>query len=296
MASVRKVLLMGGGGGVVGSGILAELAGRFDLTSYHRHAIADEQGRVRFVPGDVEEVARFPELVRGHDAIVNVVWYRAPGPDRRFVRTVAALEKLVEAAKAAGVRRFVQLSLPPAPPGLEATTPYLRRKREFEARLVRSGLEVTLLQPSAIFARDDRLVAVMLALLRKHRHFPYWGDGSYHLSPIWNRDVGWLVGEALEGRLGGTVLAGGPERMTYATLLDLLERTVGRKAQRVHVSVPTARLAIRLFNAVGWHVLYTYEFDWLVSDTLGLPPAPHAGRTLTSLAEYLAGRRGAPSG
>jgi uncharacterized protein YbjT (DUF2867 family) len=287
VSATRRVLLMGGGGGVVGSGVLGELAGRFAITSYHRSPVPAEQGRVRFVPGDLQETSRFPDLVKGVGAIVNVVWYREPGPDRLFVRTAAALDALVQTAQNAGVQRFVQISLPPAPEALETRTPYLKRKREFESRLVRSGLEVTLVQPDAIFARHDRLVTVMMDLLRRHQHFPFWGDGSFHVAPIWHRDVGWLVGEALEGRLRGTVLAGGPERMTYAGLLDLLQEAVGRRAKLVHVSVPTARTVIRLFNAGGWHVLYTYEFDWLVSNMLGLPPAPHEGRELKRLADFL---------
>lgn len=278
---------MGGGGGVVGRGVVEELAPRYAIRSFHRNSVASEQGKVEFVPGDVEDTARFPDLLKGIDAIVNLVWYREPGPDRKFARTAAALSQLVSAAKAAGVERFVQISLPPAPPRLEERTPYLKRKREFESNLVRSGLATNLLQPSAIFAPGDRLIAVMLDLLRRYRHFPLWGDGSYHLSPVWNRDVGALVGEALEGRLPPVVAFGGPQRITYLELLDLLQKHLGVQRKLVRVSPGFGRTAVRLFNAVGWHVLYTYEYDWLISDMLGLPPAPRAARDLLPLSEFL---------
>ena len=288
MTGVRRILLLGGGTGVVGRGIVGELADRYTITSYHRNPAAGEGAQVRFVQGDLSDVERLRPLLRGQQAVVNVVWYRAPGPDRLFAATVRGLQAVTRVCREEGVGRFVQISLPPAPPALERAVPYLRRKREFEAGLLSSGLDVVLIQPSAIFAPGDRLIGAMLRLLGRHGRFPYWGDGGFHLSPIWNRDVGWLVGEALEGRLRGTILAGGPERITYAELLERLQRTLGRRSKLLRVSVPTARRVVQLFNAVGWHVLYTYEFDWLVSDMLGLPPAPHEGRQMRTLSDFLA--------
>ncbi|MDE1836413.1 MAG: NAD(P)H-binding protein [Euryarchaeota archaeon] len=283
----HKVLLMGGGAGVVGSGVLAEIAGRYEIRSYHRTPAPSERGKVEFVSGDVGEVGRFPELVRGVDSIVNVVWYRQPGPDRLFARTEASLRALVSAAQAAGVERFVQISLPPATSRLESRTPYLYHKRAFEKEMGASGLKVTLLQPSAIFAPQDRLIHVMLDLMQRHRRFPLFGDGGYHLSPIWHQDVGWLVGEALEDRLSGTVLAGGPQRYTYLELLELLQRYVPQRVKLVRVSLPTGRLAVQFFNALGWHVLYTYEYDWLVSDLLGFAAPSHPGREFRTLESFL---------
>jgi uncharacterized protein YbjT (DUF2867 family) len=280
---------MGGGGGVVGRGIVEELSSRYSIRSYHRTPTPSEKGKVEFVPGDLHDVERFPRLLEGVDAVVNVVWYREPGPDRLFVRTVRSLGALVEAARRANVSRWVQVSLPPAPPDLEERTPYLKRRREFETALVQSGIPTNLLQPSAVFAAGDRLIGVMLDLLRRHRHFPMFGDGGYHLSPVSNRDVGALVGEALEGRLPPVQLVGGPERMTYAELLELLQVHLGVKRRLVRVSPGLGRFTIQLFNAVGWHPLYTYEYDWLLSDLLGLPPAPRPGRDLIRLGDFLRG-------
>ena len=278
---------MGGGGGVVGSGVLEELAGRYAIRSYHRTPIKEERGKVEFVPGDLHQTERFPELVKGVDAVVNLVWYRQPGPDRLYARTAKDLLALLEASRAGGVHQFVQVSLPPAPPELEARTPYLRRRREFESALQDSGLKVTLIQPSAIFAHRDRLVHVMLELMRRYGRFPLFGEGDYHISPIWHRDVGWLVGEALDDRLKGTVLAGGPERFTYLELLELLQRSLGRRVRWVKVSRTTGRWAVRFFNSVGWHVLFTYEYDWLLSDMLGFSSPPHPGREFQRLEPFL---------
>lgn len=279
------ILLVGGGTGVVGSGIVAELADRYRILSAHRHPDPQESPKVTFVPFDILAGPPTPSQFQGVDAVVNVVWYREPGPDARFARLSEALGAMAEVASKAGVRRFVQLSLPPAPERLETRVPYLRRKREFESRLQKQSFDVTLLQPSAIVAPHDRLIQVMLRLMRRYRHFPMWGDGGYHVSPIHTRDVGWLVGEALEGRLPRVLRVGGPVRYTYRELVDLIGRAAGRPPKLVHVSPSLGRAVVQMMNAVGNHALYTYELDWLLSDMLGLPP--HGGRELTRLETVL---------
>ncbi|EQD54197.1 NAD-dependent epimerase/dehydratase [mine drainage metagenome] len=295
MAGPKRVLLLGGGGGVVGSGVLEELLREYSVVSYHRTPLAGESGRVTFVPGDLRELPERPELFRQLHAVVNVVWYREPGPDRRFAPAAEALHRVLQRCVEEGVERFVQISLPPGPPALEARLPYFTRRRPFEAALLASGLKVNLLQPSAVFAPQDRLVQVMLGLLRRHRYFPLFGNGEYHLSPIWHRDLGLLVVEALSGRLPPVTLAGGPERMTYRELLGLLSRAVGRDLRLVRVSPRAGRWAVRGFNALGWHVLYTYEYDWLLSDTLGFPAPTGLPRPFLHLEEFLRGKGDAPA-
>ncbi len=295
MAVPKRVLLLGGGGGVVGSGVLEELLREYAVVSYHRAPLAGESGRVTFVPGDLRQLPDRPELFRQLYAVVNVVWYREPGPDRRFAPAADALHRVVQRCVEEGVERFVQISLPPGPPALEAKLPYFTRRRPFERALLASGLKATLLQPSAVFAPRDRLIQVMLALLRRHRYFPLFGSGEYHLSPIWHRDLGLLVVEALAGRLPPVMLAGGPERMTYRELLELLSRAVGREPHLIRVSPRVGRWAVQAFNALGWHVLYTYEYDWLLSDTLGFPAPSGLPRPLLRLKEFLRGKGDAPA-
>ena len=290
-----KVLLVGGGGGVVGSGVLEELVGRFPVRSFHRSPLATEQGRVEFVPGDISGPELPPRLLDGVGAVVNLIWYREPGPDARFRAAHEGLRRLLQRCREAGVERFVQISLPPGPERWERTIPYFVRRRDFERELLHSGLTVNLVRPSAVFAPRDRLIAVMLGLMRRHRHFPLFGEGEYHLSPIWHRDVGALVASALEGQLGKDVLAGGPERLRYLELLELLARAAGRTPRWVRVSPRTGRWAIRAMNAVGYHALYLYEYDWLLSDTLGFPPPPGAPRPFLPLERFLRGEGDAPA-
>jgi uncharacterized protein YbjT (DUF2867 family) len=295
MAGSNRVLLVGGGGGVVGSGVLEELLREHSVISYHRSPVASENGRVTFVPGDLRDLPQRPELFRGLRGVVNVVWYREPGPDRRFAPVAEALHGVLRRCVEEGVERFVQISLPPGPPGLESRIPYFTRRRPFESALLTSGLKVNLIQPSAVFAPRDRLIQVMLALLRRHRFFPLFGDGEYHLSPLWHRDLGLLVAEALAGRLPTVTLAGGPERFTYRELLGLLSRAVGRRPHLVRVSPRMGRWAVKGFNALGWHVLYTYEYDWLLSDTLGFPPPAGSFRPFLRLEDFLRGKGDAPA-
>lgn len=290
MAERLRVLLVGGTSGVLGGGIRAELASRHQLVSFHRHPDPGESPGIEFAPGDVTDPSTFPTALRDIDAVVNLVWYRAPGPDSLFRRTVEGLRELARQAARQGIRRWVQISLPPAPPRLERSVPYLFRRRELEAALLTEPMDVVRIQPSAVFAPRDRLVQVMLQLMERHHRFPLWGDGEYHVSPIHTRDVAWLVGEALAGRLPPLTLAGGPDRYTYRQLVEMLFAVAGLPPRWVRLSPGLARRLVQALNAVGYHALYTYELDWLMSDLLGLPEPPHPGRSFARLEDFLRSR------
>jgi uncharacterized protein YbjT (DUF2867 family) len=283
------VLLVGGGTGVLGRGILREIGPRYRLVSFHRRPDPQEQGQVhRYIAGDVtDEQALLPAL-EGVDAIVNVVWYRPPGPDALFQRTAQGILKLARRARERGIRKFVQISLPPAPEFLERRVPYLARRRELERGLQGvPGLDLVRIQPSAVFGPRDRLIQEMRRIIRTYHLLPMWGDGHYHVSPIFADDVGWVVGEALEGRVPPVILVGGPDRFTYRDLSDLLFRCEGRPPRYWKVGPSTGRWLVRILNALGIHSLYTYEYEWLISDMLGLPEPPHPGREFHRLAEFL---------
>jgi uncharacterized protein YbjT (DUF2867 family) len=93
-------------------------------------------------------------VVRGADAVVFAAG-AGPGSGAERKRTVdlGAAVKLVDAARAAGVRRYVMVSSigadDPAAGG-EAMRPYLEAKAEADAALVDSGLDYTIVRPGRL--------------------------------------------------------------------------------------------------------------------------------------------------
>ena len=91
---------------------------------------------------------------RGADAIVFAAGAGpGSGPERKQTVDLGAAVKCVEAAKAAGVARFVIVSSigaqdPDAGP--EAMRPYLRAKADADAAVAASGLDWTVVRPGSL--------------------------------------------------------------------------------------------------------------------------------------------------
>ncbi len=102
---------------------------------------------------DLERDAVDPH-VAGADALVFAAGAGpGSGPERKRTVDFGAAVKLVEAAKAAGVERYVMVSSigaqdPEAGP--ESMRPYLRAKAEADQRVLASGLEWTIVRPGSL--------------------------------------------------------------------------------------------------------------------------------------------------
>jgi uncharacterized protein YbjT (DUF2867 family) len=101
--------------------------------------------------GSVDELA---DLVRGADAVVFAAG-AGPGSGAERKRTVdlGAAVKLVDAARSAGVRRYVIVSSIGADDpsgGSEAMRPYLEAKAEADAAVASSGLDYTIVRPGPL--------------------------------------------------------------------------------------------------------------------------------------------------
>ena len=290
-ADAPRLLLVGGTGGFVGRSLRPLLGRTYRIRSVHRRPIDGESPAVEFRPADVGTTTDWPELLEGVDAVVNLAWYRA-GSRTRFVRLREGLERLIEAASAAGIRRFIQLSVPPAPSHLEASFPYLVEKRRVDGVLARSGLSYRILRPTMLYGPGDVLLSVMRRQVRRYGRFPMFGDGRYHVSPLFVGDLARIVAAELSGADRGTRDLGGPDRLEYRALTDRLFAAEGRQPRYVRLSERGGVRLARLMELVGLDLLYAYEVEWLVSDLLGLPPAEPEGRGLLRVTDYLS--HGAP--
>jgi uncharacterized protein YbjT (DUF2867 family) len=291
MSPVRRgstVLVVGGGGGFVGRALLPELSGPYQVRSLHRHPVAMEaRAGVEWVVGDVARVNDWGPLLRGADAVVNLAWYRW-GNATRFRRLAAGLLQLIDAARRAGIDRFLQVSVPPAPPSLERGLPYLAEKRRVDRALVESGLSYRIFRPTMLFGPGDRLLGVMLRLMHRYPLFPMFGDGRYHVSPLAVTDLARGIRQELPGRSSGIVELGGPERFEYRVLTDRMFALLGKRPRYWHLGPRGSVALAQLVQDLGSTLLYAYEVEWLLSDRLGLAPWPGLAGALSPVEPYLA--------
>jgi uncharacterized protein YbjT (DUF2867 family) len=282
-----RLLVVGGCTGLLGRAVRAEFGADHRLRSVHRHpAEAEASARIEVVASDAASVPDWTPLLEGVDTVLNLAWYRQ-APRRRFVGLADGLLRLIADAEACGVRRFVHLSVPDAPPSLETGLPYLREKRRVDRGLAASGLDYVIVRPTMLFGPGDRLLTVMLRTIRRYGRFPMFGDGGYHISPLAAADLASVL--RVEAERGGrrTVSVGGPRRWVYRDLTDALFRALGRTPRYLRLSPRGSLRVARLLESLGSSLIYAYEVEWLLSDMLGIPAYEGLPRPLAEVAPFL---------
>ena len=267
-----RLLLVGGGGGLVGRAVLAEFGPSWRIRSVHRHPAPGEAGgSIEWVRADAGNIQDWPGLLHDVDLVLNVAWYRA-GSERRFAPLAAGLERLIEAARAAEVPRFIHLSVPPATHSIETTLPYMTFKRQIDRALEKSGLSFAIVRPTMLFGPRDKLLTVMLRTMARYHLFPMFGEGEYHLSPIAVSDLARILRREAQSEENHVVLAGGPTRWRYRALTDEMFARLGLRPRYLRFSPRGSIRLARFLETMGSSLLYAYEVEWLLSDLLGLPP------------------------
>ncbi len=146
-----------------------------------------------------------------------------------------------EAARRAGVRRFVYLS--GAGVGQGRSEPWFCAKDQAEAAIRATGMEYALLRPSWVYGPGDRSLSRLVALCRFLPVVPVIGDGTTPVYPLHVDDLAHAVALAAQ-RDDAQSLAldlGGPERLTMDEVLREIQRSLGRRRPLVHLSVPLVR-------------------------------------------------------
>jgi uncharacterized protein YbjT (DUF2867 family) len=299
----RRLLLVGGGGGLVGRAVLTEFAPEFDIRSLHRHPAREEAGlAVEWVQGDAATVTDWAPMLKDVDLVVNVAWYRT-GFARVFAPLSEGLIRLVAAADAAEIPRFLHISVPDATASIEASLPYMTYKRKVDRAIERSHLSYAIVRPTMLFGPRDKLLTVMLRTMARYHLFPMFGDGEYHLSPIAVRDLARILHREADLDESHNVTAGGPTRWRYRTLTDEMFGRLGLRPRYVHFSPRGAVRLARFLESLGSSLLYAYEVEWLLADLLGLPPYEGLDSPLEPVEPFLSaeatrlrGRKAAASG
>jgi len=212
-------------------------------------------GRVVARPLEFADSARLAESLRGAETLYNTYWIRFPRGAATYERAVANTRTLLAAARSAGVRRVVQISVTnPAP---DSPLPYFRGKAEVEEAVRASGLSHAIIRPPLIFGREDILVNNVAWLLRRFPAFGLFGRGRYRVQPVYVGDLA-----ALAVRLGGedanvTLDAVGPEVLTYAELVRLVRNKIKSRALVLPLPPSLALLAGRALGLLLADVIIT---------------------------------------
>jgi NADH dehydrogenase len=233
---------------------------------------------------DFDDRRRLTEHLRGATTLYNTYWVRFPRGDVTFERAVANSETLIHAARDAGVRRIVHVSI--TNPSEDSPFAYFRGKARVEQIIRDSGLGYAIVRPTVVFGREDILINNIAYILRRVPVFGIPGSGSYRLRPVSVEDVADICVRSARAESDEVIDAVGPETFTFEGLVRLIAQTIGRRTMFVHVPPAAALNAAAIIGRVVGDVIVTRdELDGLMAE-LVMTEGPAAGsRRLT---EWLA--------
>jgi nucleoside-diphosphate-sugar epimerase len=253
-----------GASGYTGGHVLAALRARnHEVTALVRSAADAERiaaGGTRVVRGALTDAGAVRELVLGSEAVIHIAAvYRTAGHPDSYYRdvNVGGTARLLDAACAAGVRRFVHTSTvgvhgdvrtvpadeaSPFAPGdiyqvtkAEAETLALQAHRE-------RGLPVVVLRPGAIYGPGETRLLKLFRLIARGR-YAVVGDGRPFYHPVFIDDLvaAYLLALERESAIGEALIVAGPRYVSQAELAETIARHTGGRVWPFRIPVTPLR-------------------------------------------------------
>jgi uncharacterized protein YbjT (DUF2867 family) len=260
-----------GASGFVGSAIVKELRKR----SYPVNALVNRKGfsaaeGVRAIKGSLFDSGALAEGMAGCDAVIHLVGIIMESPSRgvTFDRIhFEGTKGVVDAAKRAGIRRYVQMSALGVRPN--AVSNYHRSKFRAEEYVRGSGLDWTIFRPSLIHGPQGEFMKMEAKWARKKAppflFMPYFGAGAMgcggagKLQPIFVEDVARAFADSLENAktIGEIFPIGGAEQVSWPELHHVAaEKIVGHRRWVMAIPVWYAKLLTHVVPA------FLLPFSW----------------------------------
>lgn len=233
--------------------------------------------RVTAFPYNFDNPTKLVESLRGATVLYNNYWVRFNHQTFSYGKAVENSLKLFDAAKKAGIKRIVHISI--TNPSLDSPFEYFSGKAKLEKALIESGLSYAILRPAVLFGKEDILINNIAWFLRRFPVFGVFGRGEYRLQPIYVGDLADLAIEEGSKRENVIIDAIGPETFTYCGLVKEIGKAI-RKRRPIIPMPPVKGYAVgRLVSFLQHDVTITYdEIRGLMADLL-YTDSPPTGKT-----------------
>jgi NADH dehydrogenase len=241
------MILVTGGTGFVGGHVVRALrdAGRRVRVLVRDPGAAGELEALgcEVAEGDMTEPETLGRALDGVACVVHLVAIRQ-GKDEQFERIMSrGTRDLVDAARGAGVGRFVHMSALGTNERTKDLVPYYRAKWEMEQTVQGSGLPYVVFRPSFVFGADGGILPTFRRIARLAPVTPITGSGEQRIQPIWVDDVAAYFARAveLEDATNRTFELGGPDVVDWNELWARLKRALGVTRPSIHLPMALMR-------------------------------------------------------
>jgi NADH dehydrogenase len=214
--------------------------------------LKDVEPKIEIGKGDVTRPETLDEWMEGVDTVVHLVAI----PIEKGNRTYEAINyqgtvNVVEAAKKAGVRRFINM----CQNGATAThfSPFLRSKGKAQEYVAASGLDWTAMRPSVIWGPQDEFANVQARLIQMTPFvFPIVGDGKAQFQPVYVGDVVEAIVRSINdpSTIGHEYELGGPDVLTYEQIVNRVLKALNTTRAKVKVPVAVLRPLVVLMQTL----------------------------------------------
>lgn len=229
-----------GASGFVGSHLIKrfqKLDHNLSLISRSGKLDSIKSERVEIFKGTVDDIDALEKAFTGCDIVYHLVGLIVETRENSFEQTVSVgTQKVVEAAKKAGVTRIVYISA--LGTSENAKTAYHRTKYKAEQAIINSGIDYVIFRPSVIYGPGDGFVSMLSSIIRKAPMTPVIGDGKYLLQPVSIDDLT-LACERILNRPQAwrkIIDIAGEERLEYLEILNIIKSVL--KINRPNFFIP----------------------------------------------------------
>lgn len=244
MSSEPMTVAVVGATGFVGTSVVPQLAGAgYRVVAISRNGArrAEWPASVAARPADVATGRGLDAAFEGADFAVHLVAIPRQTRGRSFEQVnVRGTERVVEAARRAGVRRIVHLSVLGVTD--DPKLAYLSSKWRGEQAVRDSGLEWVVLRPSLLFGPGDGFFNLVKVTLK------WWspgivaipGKGDARFQPLAVDDLAIAVERSVaDPELAGAIYEiGGPDHMTYREIANEVMAVTGMRRLKVGIPIP----------------------------------------------------------
>ncbi len=194
---------------------------------------------------------------------------------------------LLEAARGAGVQRFVLMSALGTTEETKDLVPYYGAKWQMEQDVKASGLEYVIFRPSFVFGREGGALGQFKKIAKLAPVTPIVGPGTQRIQPIWVDDVAAYFAAAVEKpeAANRTFELGGPDVVTWNEFWSRLKQAQGSRRPSMHLPFGLMRAQAAVLEKLPKPPVTRDQLKMLAAgdnvvsnsdavDTFGLPLVP----------------------